>query len=74
MKTAKKKKYTAPYLTVVAYKTENGYATSGGLRGILVLGTTWENVGGNAWDGSSSENSGSQIGSSWVDEGSNAWS
>lgn len=72
MNTEKKKEYESPHLTVVTVKAETGYAESGGLSGLLRLGTVWENFGGNAWDGSSG-NSGTILGGGWVDEGGSAW-
>lgn len=73
MKT-EKKKYEAPQLTAVTFKTEQGYATSSlGASGAFSLGNSWTNESGNAWDGSSSGSSGNRFGSGWTDNGSSAW-
>lgn len=74
METAKKRDYEAPQLTVVTFKTERGFADSGGpMRGFLSLGNSWTNDGGDAWDGSSSGSSGNRFGSGWTDNGGSAW-
>ena len=72
MKT-EKKKYEAPQLTVVTFKTEQGYATSSlGASGAFGLGDAWSNESSDAWDGSSSS-SGNRFGGGWTDNGGSAW-
>lgn len=73
MKT-EKKKYEAPQLTVVTFKTEQGYATSSlGASGAFGLGTAWTNESLDAWDNSPSGSSGNRFGGGWTDNGSSAW-
>ena len=68
-----KRLYEAPVLTVVSFKTERGYASSGASEssGSGLLGSWFGSD--DAWSGSSSgSGSGSSTGS-WTDNGGNAW-
>lgn len=71
MKTTKKKKYTAPYLTVATVRTEQGYATSSITR-MFRLGDAWSLSAIDPWSGSALE--GNNLGGGWTDNGESAWS
>lgn len=74
METTKKNDYEAPRLTVVTFKVERGFADSGGpMRGFLSLGNSWNNDGGDAWDGSFAGGDGGYFGGGWTDNGGSAW-
>jgi len=66
-----KRLYETPVLTVVSFRTERGYASSGTdeVSGRGILGSWFS--GDDAWGGSSS-GSGSSTGS-WTDNGNDAW-
>ena len=64
-----KRHYEAPRLTVVSFKTEQGYVLS--LVGAFNLGFFYTDCGNDAWSGSAS--SVGQFSGGWVDEGRSAW-
>lgn len=64
-----KRYYEAPRLTIVTFKTEQGYALS--QTGAFGLGFSYTDYGNEAWDGSTT--GGNQFGGGWVDNGGSAW-
>lgn len=72
MERQKKKDYEPPALTAVTFKMERGFAGSGPLASVFNLGSSYQNNGDNAWDGSNTTG-GNRFGGGWYDNGESAW-